>query len=98
VVIILVSLVGGCINVTTKQKDGGMSPALIYKLSRSLDEPQFDYIKEVLRMAGIGKKFDFHGSFSSKSDAVRKEQEVGGFIRERKVRGKIRYFVLTEKK
>jgi len=49
-------------------------------------------------MAGTGKKFDFHGSFSEKSKAVAKEKEVSGFIRERKVDGKIRYFVLTERK
>jgi hypothetical protein len=49
-------------------------------------------------MAGVGKKFDFHGSFTSKEKAVEKEKEVGGFIRERKVDGRIRYFVLTERK
>ena len=49
-------------------------------------------------MSGVGKKFDFHGSFLSKSEAVKKEQEVSGFIRERKVDGKVRYFVLTERK
>jgi hypothetical protein len=46
-------------------------------------------------MAGHGKKFDFHGSFSSKEAAIAKEKEVGGFIRERIVDGKTRYFVLT---
>lgn len=49
-------------------------------------------------MAGIGKKFEFHGAFANKAEAVKKEQEVGGFIRERVVHGKTRYFVLTEKK
>lgn len=50
-------------------------------------------------MAGIGKRFNFHGSFSSKAAAVKKESETpGAFIRERKVKGKLRYFVLTEKK
>jgi hypothetical protein len=48
-------------------------------------------------MAGKGKKFDFHGSFTKKEDAVRKEREVGGFIREHKIDGKVRYFVLTVK-
>lgn len=48
-------------------------------------------------MAGRGYKFDFHGSFAKKEDAVAKEKEVGGFIRERKIDGKIRYFVLTRK-
>jgi hypothetical protein len=49
-------------------------------------------------MACKGKKFDFHGSYSTKSDAVKKEQEVHGFIRERVVDGKTRYFVMTERK
>lgn len=53
---------------------------------------------DAVSMAGKGKKFDFHGSFASKSDAMVKEKEVSGFIRERKVGGKIRYFVLTERK
>lgn len=48
-------------------------------------------------MAGKGSKFDFHGSFASKTEAVKKEAEVGGFIREKKVGGKVRYFVLTRK-
>ena len=42
-------------------------------------------------------KFDFHGSFNRKSDAVAKEKEVGGFIREKMIGGKVRYFVLTRK-
>lgn len=46
-------------------------------------------------MAGKGKRFDFHGAFAKKEDAVRKEKEVGGFIRERKINGHVRYFVLT---
>lgn len=49
-------------------------------------------------MAGKGKRFNFHGSFASKAEAVKKEQEVSGFIREHKVGGKIRYYVLTERK
>jgi hypothetical protein len=48
-------------------------------------------------MAGSGKHFDFHGSFSSKENAMEKEKEVGGFIREHKIDGKMRYFVLTRK-
>jgi hypothetical protein len=49
-------------------------------------------------MAGHGKEFDFHGAFANKADAVAKEREVGGFIREKKVLGHIRYIVLTAKK
>lgn len=49
-------------------------------------------------MASHGKKFDFHGSFARKEDAVKKESEVHGFIREHKIGGHVRYFVLTERK
>jgi hypothetical protein len=48
-------------------------------------------------MAGKGKQFNFHGSFLRKTEAVKKEQEVGGFIVEHTVGGKTRYFVLTNK-
>lgn len=42
-------------------------------------------------------KYDFHGSFASKKEAVAKEREVGGFIREHTIRSKTRYYVLTKK-
>ena len=48
-------------------------------------------------MAGRGKKFNFHGRFLSKEEAVSKEKEVSGFIRERIVDGKTYYYVLTSK-
>lgn len=48
-------------------------------------------------MAGKGVKFDFHGSFDSKEKAVEKEKQVKGFIREHKIGGKVRYFVLTRR-
>lgn len=49
-------------------------------------------------MAGRGKKFDFHGSFSSKDKAAEKEKEVSGsFVREKTIDGKPRYFVLKPK-
>jgi hypothetical protein len=48
-------------------------------------------------MAGKGKKFEFHGSFKRKDAAVRREKAVGGFIREQRIDGKMRYFVLTAK-
>lgn len=67
-------------------------------LSLSLDIPQYNFVRSLLYMAGIGRNYEFHGSFLSKSEAVKKEREVGGFIRERVVKGKKRYFVLTEKK
>lgn len=44
---------------------------------------------------GKGKKFDFHGSFAKKEDAVVKEKEVSGFIRSRTIKGKTRYYVMT---
>lgn len=43
------------------------------------------------------KKYDYHGSYSTKSEAVTKEKETGGFIREKKIGGKTRYFVLSTK-
>jgi hypothetical protein len=48
-------------------------------------------------MKSKANKFDFHGSFAKKADAVKKESEVGGFIVERKIGGKARWFVLTKK-
>ena len=63
-----------------------------------LDGTQFNFVRGILHMAGVGKRFDFHGSFSSKTEAVKKEQETGGFIRERKVKGKTHWFVLTVRK
>ena len=63
-------------------------------------EPATKFVKEVLCMAGLGKKFKFHGSFINKAGAVAKEREVGdgAFIRERAIKGKTRWFVLTERK
>lgn len=61
-------------------------------------EDAYRYVKGLLEMAGIGKRFNFHGSFSSKAAAMKKEAETpGAFIRERTVSGKLRYFVLTPK-
>ena len=65
-------------------------------------EPATKFVKEVLCMAGLGKKFKFHGSFRNKAGAagaVAKEREAGveAFIRERTIKGKTRYFVLEKK-
>jgi len=50
-------------------------------------------------MAGKSKRFNFHGSFGTKSKAVEKEQATpGAFIVERMIGGKKRWFVLTEKR
>jgi hypothetical protein len=46
-------------------------------------------------MAKKGRKFTFHGAFSTKEKAKVKEKQVGGFIKEHKVRGQTRYFVMT---
>ncbi len=48
-------------------------------------------------MAGKGKLFNFHGRYTSKEQAVAKEKEVSGFIRERQIGGKTFYYVLTSK-
>lgn len=61
-------------------------------------ETAYRFMKGLLEMAGAGKKFNFHGSFASKSAAMKKEAEVpNSFIVERHVKGKLRFFVLTEK-
>lgn len=44
-----------------------------------------------------GKRVCFHGAFTKKADAQRKEREVNGFIRKIKVRGSTRYSVMTGK-
>jgi len=46
-------------------------------------------------MAAAGRRVTFHGAFSHKADAVRKERQVGGFIRPAFIRGSGRYLVLT---
>lgn len=43
------------------------------------------------------KKYEFHGSFTDKDKAVIKEKEVGGYIIERRISGKVYYFVMTRK-
>ena len=41
--------------------------------------------------------FKFHGAFSKKADAMKKEKAVGGFIKKVSIRGKTRYSVMTSK-
>lgn len=48
-------------------------------------------------MSKKGRKFTFHGAYSTKSKAVRKERKVKGFIRRVKVRGSTRYLVMTRR-
>jgi hypothetical protein len=45
-----------------------------------------------------GKKFVFHGSFTDKARAIRKEKSVDGFIRSVQVKGHRRYLVLTRRR
>lgn len=48
-------------------------------------------------MAGKGRGVEFHGAFTSKADAVRKERRVPGayVVRVRMKRNGVRYLVLT---
>jgi hypothetical protein len=49
-------------------------------------------------MAGKGRKFEFHGAYKSKAAAVRKERRTpGAFVVKRKIRGKTREIVFTER-
>lgn len=48
-------------------------------------------------MAKTGRRFKFHGAFGTKAKAKKKERAVGGFIRRIRVRGSIRYAVMTRK-
>lgn len=48
-------------------------------------------------MSKRGRKVVFHGAFAHKSDAKRKERKVGGFIRPKRIKGHLRYVVMTGK-
>lgn len=48
--------------------------------------------------AGHGYGMDFHGAFSSKADAKKKERKVHGFIRPTTIKGERRYVVMSERK
>lgn len=48
-------------------------------------------------MAGRGRKFHFHGAFTSKADAIRTEHRVHGFIRPTTIQGHRRFLVLTRR-
>lgn len=45
-----------------------------------------------------GRKVVFHRAFGSKAAAKQKERRVGGFVRRVKVRGQVRYVVMTGKR
>ena len=62
-----------------------------------LSEAGYLYLRDLIHMAGLGKKYDFHGSFLSKEAAIAREKEIpGSFTQEKFIRGKRRYFVLAE--
>ena len=69
-------------------------PVPVCRVSQELSD---QFLKGLFRMGAVGKKLEFHGKFTNKNDAVKREQEVHGFIRERKVKGRLYYFVLTAK-
>jgi hypothetical protein len=48
--------------------------------------------------AGLGFGMMFHGAFASKTDAKKKERQVGGFIQPRNIKGERRYVVMSERK
>lgn len=58
----------------------GDPPRTVYRSKKASENP------------GRGRRFTFHGSFTSKQKAKEKEKEVGGFIREKNGR----YYVLRE--
>jgi len=47
-------------------------------------------------MAGIGKRFDFHGAFKTKREAVRHEKK-GEFIIGRRIHGHKRFVVVSRR-
>jgi hypothetical protein len=49
-------------------------------------------------MAGTGRRVKFHGAFGSKSKAKAKERKVGGYVRRTRIKGRVRYMVLTRRK
>jgi len=51
-----------------------------------------------IHMAKRGRKVTFHGAFSSKAKAKRKEHiSVGAYIRRVKIKGHVRWLVLTRR-
>jgi hypothetical protein len=43
------------------------------------------------------RKYQYHGSYAKMDQAVERQKAVGGIIRERKIEGKTRFFVLSVK-
>ena len=48
-------------------------------------------------MAGKKRRFTFHGAFTKKSAAVKRERRVHGLIRKYRIKGHIRYAVLKRR-
>lgn len=47
-------------------------------------------------MSGTGRRVKFHGAYARKADAVKKERRTrGAFIEERRMKGRVRYVVMT---
>lgn len=59
--------------------------------------PLFGKLHKHTSNVGHGRKVNFHGAFLRKEDAMRREKEVHGFIEEKVVKGKKRYFVMTSR-
>lgn len=43
------------------------------------------------------KKYEYHGNYADRAAATKKQTEVNGMVRERKIEGKPRYFVISLK-
>lgn len=47
---------------------------------------------------GLGRMVEFHGAFKTKADAVARERTIpGAYVQETKIKGKVRYAVLTRR-
>ena len=50
-------------------------------------------------MSGKGRRVTFHGAFARKADAVKKERRtLAAFVEERRIKGKVRYVVMTQRR
>lgn len=48
-------------------------------------------------MAGSGERVTFHGAFRNRSDAERRAEARGGYVKRIRVRGQTRYAVIRER-
>jgi hypothetical protein len=57
-----------------------------------------DLAREVAELSKRGRTVIFHGAYSSKADARKKERaRSGAYIIERKIRGRKRYIVVSDR-